>query len=140
MLVDKTPQVNTDETSITDANKRAAKDHPPGSTSTIVGTMGTNGTKKNTGKPNTDAEDKIDDKPIDVETPTKDTSLITTSTSDSARKLWKGQKLTDDMTTGKKSNLILGESTMYTTNRIYRSPSTSEPKRTPAARESDESG
>jgi len=102
--------------------------------------MGTNGTKKNTGKPNTDAEDKIDDKPIDVETPTKDTSLITTSTSDSARKLWKGQKLTDDMTTGKKSNLILGESTMYTTNRIRRSPSTLEPKRTPTARESDESG
>ena len=34
--------------------------------------MGSNGTKRNTGKPNIDAEDKIDGKPIYVETPAKD--------------------------------------------------------------------
>jgi len=34
--------------------------------------MDSNGTKRNTGKPNIDAEDKIDGKPIDVETPAKD--------------------------------------------------------------------
>jgi hypothetical protein len=43
--------------------------------SAIVGTMGTNGTKKNTGKLNTNAEDKIDDIPIDVETPAKDITI-----------------------------------------------------------------
>jgi hypothetical protein len=37
--------------------------------------MGTNGTKKNTGKSNTDAEDRIDDIPIDVETPAKDITI-----------------------------------------------------------------
>ena len=44
-------------------------------TSTIVSTVGTNGTKKITGKPNTNTEDKIDDIPIDVETPVKDITI-----------------------------------------------------------------
>lgn len=69
--------------------------------STIVGTMGTNGTKKNTGKLNTNAEDKIYDIAIDVETPTKDITINHHMHSDStetrsprtqtiAEKLWKG--------------------------------------------------
>jgi hypothetical protein len=37
--------------------------------------MGTNSTKKITGKPNTNAEDKIDDIPIDVEIPAKDITI-----------------------------------------------------------------
>jgi hypothetical protein len=40
--------------------------------STIIGT---NNTKKITGKPNTNAEDKIDDIPIDVEIPAKDITI-----------------------------------------------------------------
>jgi len=43
--------------------------------STIFGTMGSNGTKRNTGKPNIDAEDKIDGKPIDIESPAKDITI-----------------------------------------------------------------
>ncbi|RLM73128.1 hypothetical protein C2845_PM15G12750 [Panicum miliaceum] len=40
--------------------------------STIAGTKSTYGTKQNTGKPNTDTEDKNSDKPIDVKTHAKD--------------------------------------------------------------------
>jgi hypothetical protein len=88
--------------------------------------------------------------------PQKISPSITTCTLDSTRtrsprtqaiveKLWKGQKLTDDISTGKKSNLILGKTTlleedMYITHRIRRSPSTSAPKRPPTARKSSESG
>jgi hypothetical protein len=37
--------------------------------------VGTNGTKKITGKPNTNTEDKIDDIPVDVEIPAKDITI-----------------------------------------------------------------
>ena len=43
--------------------------------STTFETMGSNGTKRNTGKSNIDAEDKIDSQPIDVETPAKDITI-----------------------------------------------------------------
>jgi hypothetical protein len=118
--------------------------------------MGTNGTKKNTGKSNTDAEDKIDDIPSMLRPPQKISPSSTTYTSDSTRtrsprtqaiegKLWKGQKLTDEIFTGKNSNPSLGKTTlleedMYNTHRIRHSPSTSAPKRPPTAKKSSESG
>jgi len=37
--------------------------------------MDSNGTKRNTGKSNIDAEDKIDGQPIDVEIPVKDITI-----------------------------------------------------------------
>jgi hypothetical protein len=43
--------------------------------STVAGTKGTDGTKKNIGKSNTDEEDKNDDTPVDVETHAKDMAI-----------------------------------------------------------------
>jgi len=43
--------------------------------SAIFETMGSNGTKRNTWKPNINAEDKIDGQPIDVEIPAKDITI-----------------------------------------------------------------
>jgi len=100
--------------------------------------MGTNGTKKNTGKLNTNAEDKIDDIPIDVETPAKDITInhhmhltqhhdsLTTNTDNSRETLEGIRTYRPYISTGKKSNLILSktiklEENMYIPHRIRHS-------------------
>lgn len=116
--------------------------------------MGTD-SKKITVEPNTNAKDKPMTYPSTLKPPQKISPSSTTCTLDTTRthtprtkvivkKLWKGQKLTDEIFTSKKSNHSLTRTTllegdMYITHRIHRSARTSAPKKPPTARKSSES-